>query len=65
MPVQMTPRTRPDLISLSLGASNIARLRTEAKSEGLTPSALVREWIVSLDEPRRRVITHRDREGRQ
>ncbi len=45
----MPTRTRPDLISLSLGPENIRVLKAEAAYEGLTPSALVRTWIMSLD----------------
>lgn len=39
---------RDDIISVSIGAGNVAVLKAEAAKEGLPVSALVREWVSSL-----------------
>ncbi len=40
--------TRNDILSVSVGPENIARLKAEAAREGLPVSALIRLWIGEL-----------------
>lgn len=43
--------SRPDQITLVLGADGVAALRARAQAEGVTPAALVRRWLVGEATP--------------
>ena len=47
----MSTRTRPDLISLSIGPGNVDRLKAVAFQRGIPVSALVRKWVSTLADP--------------